>query len=107
MEYSEEFLANITRSGTLGYPLSKIVNVFDIEDEKQFEIDFDNPKSIIAKAFQKGVDKADFLVDTKLFEMARGGDLKALEKYESRKKIQKRDSEKETKDRQFYNKHTP
>lgn len=72
--------------GTLGYPLSKIINVFDIDDIKQFTKDFDNPKSQVALSYQKGVDKADFVLDLKLFDMAKGGDLKALDKYEVRKR---------------------
>ena len=72
--------------GTLGYPLSKIINVLDIDDIKQFTKDFDNPKSQVAISYQKGVDKADFVLDSKLFDMAKGGDLKALDKYEVRKR---------------------
>lgn len=85
--------------GTLGYPLSKIINVLDVDDEKQFTKDFDNPKSKVAVAYQKGVDKADFILDSKLFEMAKNGDLKALNKYEERKRDQMYDAERERKER--------
>ncbi len=61
MEYNEDFLKKMVQVGTLGYPLSKIINVLDIEDQKQFTKDFDNPKSKIAVAYQKGVDKANRL----------------------------------------------
>lgn len=105
MEYTEEFLKKIMQSGILNYPLSKIVNIIEVDDEIQFYIDFDNPKSPVGKAYKKGIDKADFILDLKLFDMAKDGDLKALEKYEFRKKIQIRDTEKELKDRQFHNKH--
>ena len=105
MEYTEEILKKIMQSGILNYPVSKIINIFDIEDEKQFCNDFDNSKSLVAKAYQKGIDKADFILDLKLFDMAKDGDLKALEKYEFRKKIQIRDADKELKDRQFHNRH--
>ena len=88
MEYNEDILKKMVQVGTLGYPLSKIINVLDIEDTKQFTKDFDNPKSKVAIAYQKGVDKADFVLDSKLFDMAKGGDLKALDKYERRKRIQ-------------------
>lgn len=86
MEYNEDFLKKMVQVGTLGYPLSKIINVLDIDDIKQFTKDFDNPKSKVAISYQKGVDKADFVLDSKLFDMAKGGDLKALDKYEIRKK---------------------
>lgn len=88
MEYDEDFLKKMVQVGTLGYPLSKIINVLDIEEHKQFTKDFDNPSSKIAVAYQKGVDKADFVLDSKLFDMAKNGDLKALQKYEERKKDQ-------------------
>lgn len=86
MEYNEDFLKKMVQVGTLGYPLSKIINVLDIDDAKQFTKDFDNPKSQVAISYQKGVDKADFVLDSKLFDMAKGGDLKALDKYETRKR---------------------
>lgn len=99
MEYNEDFLKKIVQVGTLGYPLSKIINVLDIEDQKQFTKDFDNPKSRIAVAYQKGIDKADFVLDSKLFDMAKNGDLKALQKYEERKRDQMYDAERERKER--------
>lgn len=86
MEYTEDFLKKMVQVGTLGYPLSKIINVLDIDDIKQFTKDFDNPKSQVAISYQKGIDKADFVLDSKLFDMAKGGGLKALDKYEVRKR---------------------
>ena len=85
--------------GNSSYPLSKIINVLDIEDHKQFTKDFDNPKSKVAISYQKGVDKADFVLDSKLFDMAKGGDLKALDKYEARKSSNIYREERESKNR--------
>lgn len=99
MEYNEDFLKKMVQVGTLGYPLSKIINVLDIDDTKQFTKDFDNPKSKVAISYQKGVDKADFVLDSKLFDMAKGGDLKALDKYERRKRTQLYAEERERKQR--------
>lgn len=99
MEYNEDFLKKMVQVGTLGYPLSKIINVLDIDDIKQFTKDFDNPKSQVAISYQKGVDKADFVLDSKLFDMAKGGDLKALEKYEVRKRNNIYREERESRDR--------
>lgn len=95
MEYTEEMIKKIVQSGTLGYPLSKIINVLDITDGENFTKDFDNPDSIVAKSYQKGIDKSDFLIDSKLFEMAKDGDLKAMVKYEERKSEQLYLAEKE------------
>lgn len=99
MEYNEDFLKKIVQMGTLGYPLSKIINVLDIDDIKQFTKDFDNAKSKVSNSYQKGIDKADFVIDSKLFDMAKGGDLKALEKYEKRKRSQIFVEERERKQR--------
>jgi hypothetical protein len=99
MEYNEDFLKKMVQVGTLGYPLSKIINVLDIDDAKQFTKDFDNPKSKVAISYQKGVDKADFVLDSKLFDMAKGGDLKALDKYERRKRSQLYAEEREKRER--------
>jgi hypothetical protein len=78
MEYNEDFLKKMVQVGTLGYPLSKIINVLDIDDIKQFTKDFDNQKSQVAISYQKGVDKADFVLDSKLFDMAKGGGFKSI-----------------------------
>lgn len=99
MEYNEDFLKKMVQVGTLGYPLSKIINVLDIDDIKKFTKDFDNPKSQVAISYQKGVDKADFVLDSKLFDMAKGGDLKALNKYEARKRNNIYREERESRDR--------
>lgn len=90
MKYTEDFLKKIVGVGTLGYSVSKIINVLDIEekDVEQFINDFDNFDSQLRRAYQKGVDKADYAIDTKLFEQAKSGDLKALQKYEQRKNHQ-------------------
>ena len=71
--------------GILGYSVEKCINILDIEDEVIFVKDFNNPKSEIRKAYQKGVDKSEYAIDIKLFEKAKDGDLKALQKYEERK----------------------
>tara|TARA_R110002074_G_scaffold315062_3_gene485418 strand:+ start:3182 stop:3361 length:180 start_codon:yes stop_codon:yes gene_type:complete len=39
----------------------------------------------IKQNYNKGLDKSDLVIDSKLFDMAKGGDLKALEKYQYRK----------------------
>lgn len=88
--YSEKFLKQITSVGMLNYPISKILNIFDeeLEDVQQFTLDFYNKNSEIYKAYMKGKDKSDYLIDTKLFELAKEGDLSALTKFEKRKKEQ-------------------
>ena len=87
MTYTPEFLKKLTTLGTLGYNIQKIINILDIPftDQESFVSDFNNPKSEVRNAFQRGVDKSDFAIDQKLFELAQSGDMKAIEKYDERK----------------------
>lgn len=101
MEYTDDLLKKIMQCGTLGYPLSKILNVLDIENEAEFKVDFNNKESKVSKNYQKGIDRADFVLDSKLFEMAKDGDLKAFDKYQRRKDIQIRKKESEDRDARF------
>lgn len=71
--------------GILGYSCEKCINILDIENEQEFKKDFVTPTSEVFKNYKKGVDKADYAIDLKLFDKAKDGDLKALAKYEERK----------------------
>ncbi len=93
MEDKNDLLKKVLQFGMLYYPISKILNILDLEDDAQFIKDFNNKNSDISKSYQKGVDKADFVLDLKLFKMASSGDLKALEKYELRRKANIRKGE--------------
>ena len=72
MTIDEEFLKKVVQCGTLAYPLSRIINVLDIDDVPAFTKEFDTLTSKIAQAYRKGVDMADFIIDSKLFEKAKG-----------------------------------
>jgi hypothetical protein len=72
--------------GALGYPIERIISVMDIDDPELFKAQFENKDSDVAIAYKKGKDKAEYLIDIKLFEMATSGDLKAISVFESRKK---------------------
>ena len=85
MEATTELLGKVTGMGMLGYDVQKIINILDIEDEDGFMKEFNDKKSLIAKAYQKGVDKSDYIIDSKLYELAKTGDKKAIEMYEKRK----------------------
>lgn len=89
MQISDEDLKKITRFGILEYKIDKIINILEIENTKELEKEFNNKNSEVYKAYKKGLDKADFMIDSKLFDMALNGDLKALHKYEYRKKQRK------------------
>ena len=88
MKYSQEFLNKIVQFGTLGYPIEKIINIIEVDNINYFIISFNDINSHIYKSYLKGLHKADFIVDSKLFEMAKNGDLKALKMYKIQKKKQ-------------------
>lgn len=86
MELSDETLQKIEQCGVLGYPASKICSILNLESQEEFIAEFNNPNSKIFKAFQRGVDKGDFAIDLKIYELAKSGDLNAIEKFQVRKK---------------------
>lgn len=87
MGRGEEFLAKVKQLGSLCYPLEKCINVLDLQgdDVDRFIDEFDDPDSEVANAYAKGRDASDFFLDSKLFELARGGDLKAMQLFEQRR----------------------
>jgi len=91
MDYTEDFLKKIVNLGTLGYDVEQAINILDIEDKdiNSFTNDWNRPSSVVSRSYKKGVDKADYAIDLKLFKLATEGDLKALQKYEERKSYQK------------------
>jgi hypothetical protein len=91
MDYTEDFLKKIVNLGTLGYDVEQAINILDIEDKdiNSFTNDWNNHSSVVSRSYKKGVDKADYAIDLKLFKLATEGDLKALQKYEERKSYQK------------------
>lgn len=76
----------ITNMGALGYPVSLCMRVIGVKDEKQFQKDFTDPKSEVHQLYQQGKDRAQYLIDLKLFEMAQAGDIKAMRELEIRKR---------------------
>lgn len=87
MDYTDEQIRKITMLGQLGYGLQKCANIMDFEDNEDFKRDFKNSESRIAKAYQKGQDIADFSIDAKLFELAKSGNITAMDKFELRKRM--------------------
>lgn len=85
---SEETEEKLVNFGALGYPAQKMANVLGW-DLKEVQKLMDDKKSDFYLLYQRGADLADYLLDKKLFEMAKAGDLKALEKYEIRKRLKR------------------
>lgn len=79
--------------GLLGYSADQISDMLDVSQDhyEQFKADFDNPESIIAKAYKKGQSKRLFQFEKNLMTLANGdpkagikGDLKAQMELEGR-----------------------
>lgn len=84
-EQDEEKIVNF---GALNYTPAKMASILDWPEDEVDELMKDQ-KSRFSRLYHKGADLSDYLIDKKLFEMAKAGDLKALQQYEFRKKQQK------------------
>jgi hypothetical protein len=79
----------------------KIINfgAFSYKEEKmavilgwtlqEIEKEFRNKKSEFSMLYEKGKAVSEYLIDVKMFEMAKAGDLKAMEKYQLSKARQR------------------
>jgi len=87
MEYTDDFLKKMRSFGALSYKLKKIINILELNDDEAAELkkDFEDESNELYIAYNKGKDQADYAIDMKLFQMAKEGDLKALESFERRK----------------------
>jgi hypothetical protein len=99
--YDAAFLDRMTEFGKLGYPLSKIINVMNVKDAPSFTLLFDDKNSRVRQSYDAGVDQAEYLVDSKLLQLANGGDLEALKMYEERRSEMKALEEKEKEKRKW------
>lgn len=88
MKIEKEQEEQIVNFGAFGYDAKKISSILGL-DEKEVQREINSKTSLLSKLLQKGKDMADYVIDLKLFEMAKGGDIKALEKLDHRKRIRK------------------
>ena len=56
------------------------------EAPPEVQEEIESKTSLLYQLLQKGRDMADYVIDLKLFEMAKSGDIKALEKLDYRKR---------------------
>lgn len=85
MEIKEEQEEQIVNFGAFDYDAKKIASILGLKKEA-VEQELDDKDSQLSKLFQKGKDMADYVIDLKLFEMAKTGDMKALDKLDSRRR---------------------
>ena len=85
MDLTQEQQDIIINAGVFGYKIEKISSILGI-DQKILETTLNND---VQKLIKKGQDLSDYVIDLKLFEMAKSGDIKALDKIEQRKRLRK------------------
>jgi len=87
MEITAEHISKLEACGSLGYRATKVANILDVPaaDVGWFLKQFADKGSRIRRAFDMGVDKSDFIIDKKVFELAQSGDMAAIQEYARRK----------------------
>lgn len=88
MEIKKEQEEQVINFGVFDYDAKKIASILGLE-KGEVEKELKNNESQLSKLLQKGKDMADYVIDLKLFEMAKTGDIKALEKLDHRKRMRK------------------
>lgn len=86
MIISKEVEEQIVNFGVFEYDTLKISNILNIPEHEIIK-EIKNPLSDFYKLYQKGIDMADYVIDLKLFDMAKSGDIKALDKLDHRKRL--------------------
>ncbi len=86
MEITNEIEEQIINMGVFGYSASKIANILSF-NVQEVENELADENSQLNRLLKKGRDLSDYVIDLKLFNMAKAGDIKALEKLEKRKNI--------------------
>jgi len=92
MNIKKEQEEQIINCGVFGYDSKKIANILGF-DNQEVQREMTDETSEFYTLLQKGKDIADYVIDLKLFEMAKGGDIGALDKFEYRKRDRKDFSE--------------
>jgi len=88
MEIKKEQKEQVINFGVFNYDSKKIASILEL-DKDEVDSELKNEESELSKLLQKGKDMADYVIDLKLFEMAKTGDIKALEKLDLRKRRRK------------------
>lgn len=76
-----EMIANF---GAFGYDAKKMSSILGVS-EIEILSELKNKDSEFAKLFQKGVDMSEYVIDLKIFNVAKSGDINAIALFEKRK----------------------
>lgn len=74
----------IINFGAFGYDAKKMSSILGVS-EVEIAQELKNKDSEFAKLFQKGVDMSEYVIDLKIFNLAKQGDLEAIKVFEKRK----------------------
>ena len=74
----------IVNFGAFGYDAKKMSSILGVP-EVEIVQELQNKDSEFAKLFQKGVDMSEYVIDLKIFKVAKSGDLAAIALFEKRK----------------------
>jgi len=77
---NEDQRTMLKNMGALSYSCENIAMILGVSDLEEFELEFNNPKSDTYKIYHQGQAEAKFMLDLKLLQMAKDGDLKAMDK---------------------------
>jgi hypothetical protein len=88
MEIKKEQEEQIINFGAFEYDEKKIASILGV-DIKEVQKEISDKNSLLSKLLEKGKDMSDYVIDLKLFDMAKSGDIKALEKLDNRKRLRK------------------
>lgn len=85
IQLTKEQEEQVINFGVFDYPADKISSILGIE-LSEIKKDLANEKSKLNQLLEKGKNISEYIIDLKLFDMAKNGDIKALDKLESRKR---------------------
>ena len=88
MKIKESDRDKIINFGAFKYDPEKMANILGLNIE-DVSVAMNDENSEFKKLYNIGADRADYVIDLKLFEMAQTGDIKALDKLEMRKRMRK------------------
>lgn len=89
----------IVNFGALAYDTKKISSILGVPETEIIE-ELKNKDSEFSKLFQKGVDMSEYVIDLKIFDLAKQGDLAAITLFEKRKA----ERQKASKRKEYFNK---
>lgn len=66
--------------GALSYSVETILSILNIADSEKFREDFFDKDSDVYRIYESGKNEAQYILDLKLLQMAKEGDMKAMDK---------------------------